>query len=58
MDLLNTTPVISNSTKKWLIALIGFGFIAIASGMLVTPERVWSNILLNGIFLTGLKILI
>ncbi len=56
MDLLNTTPVISNSTKKWLIALIGFGFIAIASGMLVTPERVWSNILLNGIFLTGLGI--
>ncbi len=54
MDLLNKNLNISKNITKWLAGFVFLGIIVLVYGMFLVPERVWSNILLNGIFLTCL----
>ncbi len=57
MDLnvnLDKKPVLSENVEKWLMGFIFVGLVILVGGLFLTPERIWSNILLNGIFLTAL----
>jgi len=52
---------LSNRARNWFLALIGIGVIGILFALLVYPEnqhsRLWSNLLLNTYFFTGISLI-
>lgn len=46
----------AGKTKMLTIALMGIGLASIVYGFVVTPERVWANLLLNGFFFMAIAL--
>ncbi len=46
----------AGKTKMLTLALMGIGLASIVYGFVVTPERVWANLLLNGFFFMAIAL--
>jgi hypothetical protein len=46
----------AGKTKMLTLALMGIGLASIVYGFVVTPERVWANLLLNGFFYMAISL--